>query len=384
MPDKNSLSLLPGATLGILGGGQLGRMFTIAARTMGYRVMVLDPDPQSPAGQMADVHLQADYTDHSALKRMAEACEAVTTEFENVPAESLIELVQYTRVAPGAEAVAIVQDRSREKSWLRENGFATAPFALIMSEADLEHGAEETGFPAVLKLSRFGYDGKGQIRVANLQELKAAFTELNEAPCVLEGFVQLACEVSVVLARTDAGECASWPVGENRHAHGILDTTTVPASVPETLQRLARDTATQVAQKLRYVGVMAVEFFVDRQGNLLVNEIAPRPHNSGHYTLDACVTDQFEQQVRALCGLPLGDTRLLSPVVMVNLLGDVWNTGPDWMALLKHPGIKLHLYGKLEARPGRKMGHYNCLAKILEEAVALAEETRKILGITPG
>jgi len=379
-----NLPILPGATLGILGGGQLGRMFTIAARTMGFRVMVLDPDPQSPAGQMADVHLQADYTDHGALRKMAEACAAVTTEFENVPAASLVELSRYTRVAPNAEAVSIVQDRSREKTWLRENGFATAPFALMETEADLGAAAGETGFPAILKVSRFGYDGKGQVRVGNLEELKAAFADLKGVPCVLEGFVDLASEVSVVLARTDSGECASWPVGENHHARGILDTTSVPASVPEILQQRARDMAIEVAGKLGYAGVMAVEFFVDRSGALLVNEIAPRPHNSGHYTLDACVTDQFEQQVRALCGLPLGDTRLLSPVVMVNLLGDVWESGPDWMALLKHPGIKLHLYGKTEARPGRKMGHYNCLAESREEALALAEETRRSLGITPG
>jgi 5-(carboxyamino)imidazole ribonucleotide synthase len=378
-----NLPILPGATLGILGGGQLGRMFTLAARTMGYRVMVLDPDPLSPAGQMADVHVQADYTDHGALKKMAEACAAVTTEFENVPAASLVELSRYTRVAPNAEAVSIVQDRSQEKTWLRENGFSTAPFALIAYENELDTSATAAGFPAILKVSHFGYDGKGQIRVNNRQELASAFAELKGVPCVLEGFVQLASEVSVVLARTDTGECASWPVGENHHMNGILDTTRVPASVNQAMQERAQATAMRIAEKLGYVGVMAVEFFVDQGGNLLVNEIAPRPHNSGHYTLDACVTDQFEQQVRALCGLPLGDTRLLSPVVMVNLLGDVWPQGPDWMALLRHPGIKLHLYGKAEARPGRKMGHYNCLAESMDSAAELANITRKQLGIIP-
>lgn len=378
-----NLPILPGATLGILGGGQLGRMFTLAARTMGYRAMVLDPDPQSPAGQMADVHVQADYTDHGALKKMAEACAAVTTEFENVPAASLVELSRYTRVAPNAEAVSIAQDRSREKSWLRENGFATAPFALIANEHELEAGATAAGFPAILKVSRFGYDGKGQMRVNNLQELEAAFAELKGVPCVLEGLVRLETEVSVVLARSDTGECKSWPVGENQHINGILDTTRVPAGVSQPIQQRAQEIAMQIAEKLNYAGVMAVEFFVDQVGDLLVNEIAPRPHNSGHYTLDACVTDQFEQQVRALCGLPLGDTRLLSPVVMVNLLGDVWRTGPNWMALLRHPGIKLHLYGKAEARPGRKMGHYNCLAEEIDTAAALAVQTRKALGIIP-
>jgi 5-(carboxyamino)imidazole ribonucleotide synthase len=369
--------------LGILGGGQLGRMFTVAARTMGYRVMVLDPDPQSPAGQMADVHLQADYRDHGALKKLAEACAAVTTEFENVPAASLVELAQYTRVAPSADAVSIVQDRSHEKSWLRDKGFVTAQFALVNSFGELDVAAQSCGFPAILKVSRFGYDGKGQIRVNNVQELKSAFAEFKGVPCVLEGCIQLASEISVVLARSEQGECKAWPVGENHHANGILDTTVVPARVDDSIQRRACESAVQIAQQLAYTGVMAVEFFVDQAGRLMVNEIAPRPHNSGHFTLDACVTDQFEQQVRALCGLPLGDTRLLSPVVMVNLLGDIWKTGPDWMTLLQHPGIKLHLYGKSEARPGRKMGHYNCLAASAEEAIALANLTRSQLGIIP-
>jgi 5-(carboxyamino)imidazole ribonucleotide synthase len=371
-----TLPILPGATLGILGGGQLGRMFTIAARTMGYKVMVLDPDPQSPAGQMADVHLQADYTDHGALKKMGEACAAVTTEFENVPAASLIELARTCRVSPGADAVAIVQDRSREKTWLRENGFATAPFALVGSEAELEAAAQVTGFPAILKVSRFGYDGKGQYRVGSMQELKAAFAELKGIACVLEGFIKLDCEVSVVLGRGDAGECRTWTVGENRHENGILDVSIVPARVPASVAHDAIFSAVEIASRLGYVGVMAVEFFVSG-GHVLVNEIAPRPHNSGHYTLDACATDQFEQQVRALAGLPLGDTRLLSPVVMVNILGDRWtNGGPHWNALLAHPNLKLHLYGKEAARPGRKMGHFNVLDEDLAKALDLAEHMK--------
>lgn len=375
MPTE--LPLLPGATLGMLGGGQLGRMFTIAARTMGYQVMVLDPDAQSPAGEMADVHLQAGYTDHGALKKMAKACAAITTEFENVPAETLTELARYTRVAPVAEAVAIAQDRSREKSWLRDNGFATAPFALVGQADELELAAEKTGLPAILKVSRFGYDGKGQFRVGSISELRAAFAETGGVPCVLERLVRLDGEVSVVLARTDNGECKTWPVGENRHENGILDVSIVPARVPDALAQQARDKAIQIAHKLNYVGVMAVEFFVSGD-QLLVNEIAPRPHNSGHYTLDACVTDQFEQQVRALAGLPLGDTRLLSPVVMVNILGDRWqNGGPHWQTLLAHPGVKLHLYGKQSARPGRKMGHFNVLDESLDAALSLAETLRK-------
>lgn len=372
----SKLPILPGATLGILGGGQLGRMFTIAARTMGYRVMVLDPDSQSPAGRMADVHLQAGYDDHGALKKMGEACAAVTTEFENVPAASLIELAKTCRVSPGADAVAIVQDRSREKTWLADNGFPTAPFALVNGAADLEVAAKTTGFPAILKVSRFGYDGKGQYRVGSLEELKAAFAELEGNACVLEGFVKLDCEVSVVLGRGDAGECRTWTVGENRHENGILDVSIVPARVTDKIARDAVLTAVEIASRLGYVGVMAVEFFVSG-GRLLVNEIAPRPHNSGHYTLDACATDQFEQQVRALAGLPLGDTRLLSPAVMVNILGDRWqNGGPHWDALLIHPGIKLHLYGKESARPGRKMGHFNVLDESLDKALAIAEHMK--------
>jgi 5-(carboxyamino)imidazole ribonucleotide synthase len=379
LPILPTLPILPGATLGILGGGQLGRMFTIAARTMGYKVMVLDPDFASPAGQMADVHLQADYTDHGALKQLGAACAAVTTEFENVPAASLIELSNHCRVSPGAAAVAIAQDRSHEKSWLREQGFATAPFALIDSEADLKAALTATGTPALLKVSRFGYDGKGQARIHSLADARAAFREFGGQPCVLEGFVKLEREVSVVLARSDAGECALFPVAENRHENGILDVSIVPARMPDSLAQRARDMARAIADKLGYVGVMAVEFFVVG-GRLMVNEIAPRPHNSGHYTLDACVTDQFEQQVRALAGLPLGDTRLLSPVAMVNILGDRWhNGGPHWDALLAHDNIKLHLYGKEAARPGRKMGHFNVLDADLETALSLAEQMRHAL-----
>ncbi|HMM46765.1 MAG TPA: 5-(carboxyamino)imidazole ribonucleotide synthase [Thiobacillaceae bacterium] len=376
---ETALPILPGATLGILGGGQLGRMFTVAARTMGYKVMVLDPDPTSPAGRVADIHLQAEYTDHAALGQLGAACAAVTTEFENVPAASLIELAGLSRMSPGASCVAIAQDRSHEKSWLAENGFATAPFALVQSEADLDAGLAATGTPALLKIGRFGYDGKGQARVGNLAEARAAFRKFGGQPCVLESVVKLDCEISVVLARSDAGECVPFPIAENRHENGILDLSIVPARVTERIAAEARDIARAVADRLGYVGVMAVEFFVV-DGRLLVNEIAPRPHNSGHYTLDACVTDQFEQQVRATAGLPLGDTRLLSPAVMVNILGDRWRHGdPDWRTLLAHPGVKLHLYGKEAARPGRKMGHFNVLNAELPAALALAERLREAL-----
>ncbi len=374
-----AIPIMPGATLGILGGGQLGRMFTIAAHTMGYRVMVLDPDAESPAGQMADVHVQADYTDHDALRKLGQSCAAVTTEFENVPAASLIALAGYCRVSPGAEAVAIVQDRSHEKTWLHAQGFATAPFAIVTAMSELEAAMARIGAPALLKVSRFGYDGKGQTRVNTPNEARAAFTEFGGQICVLEGFVSLDCEISVVLARDDAGHCALFPVAENQHVNGILDVSIVPARVSDALITQANAMACDVADKLAYVGVMAVEFFV-ANGDLLINEIAPRPHNSGHYTLDACVTDQFEQQVRVLAGLPLGDTRLLSPVTMVNILGDRWiDRAPSWDMLLAHPAIKLHLYGKADARAGRKMGHFNVLDADASAALALAVQMRDAL-----
>ncbi|MBT9567993.1 MAG: 5-(carboxyamino)imidazole ribonucleotide synthase [Thiobacillus sp.] len=382
MSNKSSrrpTPILPGATLGILGGGQLGRMFTLAARTMGYKVMVLDPDATSPAGQLADLHVQADYSDGAALKQLGEACAAITTEFENVPAASLIELARHCRVAPNASAVAIAQDRSHEKTWLGDHGFATAPFAIVTSETELEAGLAQTGAPALLKVSRFGYDGKGQARVTTLEDALAAFRKFGNQACVLEGFVKLDAEVSVVLARNDAGDCALFPVAENQHVNGILDISIVPARVPDRLAIQASDMARAIADELDYVGILAVEFFV-ADGRLLINEVAPRPHNSGHFTLDACVTDQFEQQVRVLCDLPLGDTRLLSPVVMLNILGDRWHGGgPHWDALLAHPAIKLHLYGKETARPGRKMGHCNVLDADLNAALALAVHMRDAL-----
>jgi 5-(carboxyamino)imidazole ribonucleotide synthase len=378
--------LLPGATLGVVGGGQLGRMFTLAARVMGYRVVVLDPDPNSPAGQVADTHLKADYTDAVALLRMGSLCDAVTTEFENVPAQSMEMLAKHCPVAPSASALAVAQDRLAEKTHAREAGCATAPFASIETEADLDTAWAAIGAPALLKTRRLGYDGKGQARVDSREDLTDAFRHLGRVPCLLEGFLPLEREVSVVLARNARDEIAFFPLAENRHRQGILDISIVPARVPEPLADQARDMAAHLAREMDYVGVMAVEFFVlrgdeDGPARVIFNEMAPRPHNSGHYTLDACATDQFQQQVRALCDLPLGDPRLLSPVVMVNLLGDAWTPEPLWDALLKHPGVQLHLYGKAEARAGRKMGHYNCLAPTVEEALALALETRASLGI---
>jgi 5-(carboxyamino)imidazole ribonucleotide synthase len=374
--------ILPGATLGVLGGGQLGRMFTVAALTMGYRVIVLDPDKNSPAGMIASEHICADYRDAAALERMSRECAAVTTEFENVHADSLRILARHCIVRPGGDAVAIVQDRAREKSFLRDNGFATAPFAVINRAADLDDAVTTTGFPALLKISRFGYDGKGQMKVDSLEEARAAFAAMGGESCVLEGFLPLAAELSVVLARDHAGNTACYPPAENQHRNGILDISMAPARVPQKVADQARDMAIGIAEKLQYCGVMAVEFFLLEGERIVVNEIAPRPHNSGHYTLDACLTSQFEQQVRALCGLPLGDPWLFAPVVMVNLLGDVWgDSQPEWGAILRHTNIKLHLYGKLAARPGRKMGHFNCVAPTLDAALATALRARADIGV---
>ena len=369
--------LLPGATLGMLGGGQLGRMFTIAARNLGYRVMVLDPDPLSPAGQVADLHLCAGYQDETALTQMGRECAAVTTEFENVPAQTLRALAQHCPVKPGAEAVEIAQNRVAEKTWLHAHGFTTAPFAVVAAQADIAAACVATGFPAVLKVSRFGYDGKGQARVDSLGEAQAAFAAMGGEVCVLEKMLALECELSVVVGRNEAGACALYPVAENIHEAGILAISIVPARVNPTLAQTARATAQAIAGQLGYCGVMAVEFFVVDGGRLVVNEIAPRPHNSGHYTLDACLTSQFEMQVRTLCNLPIGATMQHTPAVMVNLLGDLWGASqPNWAALLQYPAAKLHLYGKQSARPARKMGHFTCVDASLETALALAQTIR--------
>ncbi len=373
--------LLPGATLGVLGGGQLGRMFTLAARVMGYKVVVLDPDPGSPAGQVADIHLKATYTDAVALLHMAELCQAITTEFENVPARSLEILARKCFVAPSAEAVEVAQDRLLEKTRAQAFGCDTAPFANIEDEGFLVHAWSAINGPALLKTRRLGYDGKGQIRVDSLDDLVTAFDNLGRIPCLLEARLALHQEISIVLARNADGEIAFFPVAENLHRNGILDISIVPARVDETQAEQARRMAARIANGLAYVGVMAVEFFLLEDGRIIFNEMAPRPHNSGHFTLDACLTDQFQQQVRALAGLPLGDARLLTPVVMVNLLGDIWQPEPAWAGLLAHPNIQLHLYGKAEARPGRKMGHFNCLASSVTEALDLAEQARAGLGM---
>ncbi|MEJ2438148.1 MAG: 5-(carboxyamino)imidazole ribonucleotide synthase [Gammaproteobacteria bacterium] len=373
--------ILPEATLGVLGGGQLGRMFTVAARTMGYKVIVLDPDPVSPAAALANEHLQKEYTDPQALDYLAAQCAAVTTEFENVPVAALRTLEAQCLVRPGADAVAYAQDRIREKTFIRDCGLATAPFHPVHNAAELEAALATVRLPAILKTAALGYDGKGQRPVTDPAQAHAAFAELGNTPCVLEERVDLQMELSVLVARSIRGEIAVYPPGENIHVHGILDTSIVPARTSADVIERATSMARSLAEQLDYCGLLAVEFFLTKDNELLINEIAPRPHNSGHYTLDACLTNQFEQQVRMLCGLPPGDTRLMSPVVMINLLGDLWANGePGWDKLFQHPHAKLHLYGKQSARPGRKMGHYNVLDADVDQALAVAQQIYKAIG----
>ncbi|WP_416234623.1 5-(carboxyamino)imidazole ribonucleotide synthase [Methylophaga sp. OBS4] len=367
--------ILPGATLGMLGGGQLGRMFTTAAQTMGYKVVVFDPDPQSPAGVIAEQHICAKYDNEKALEKLAQSCDAITTEFENIPAATLAFLEQKTIVHPSSKALATTQNRNVEKAFIASLGIPTVPFAAIHDVDDIAAAEQTIQFPAILKVATFGYDGKGQVVCQSLQEVYQAFDALGNVECVLEQRIDLEREISVVLARSTSGMVTNFPVAENVHINGILHTTTVPSGVPVEQAQQALQMADKIAEGLDYVGTMAVEFFVSTSGEIIANEIAPRPHNSGHYTVDACHTSQFEQQVRMLCGLPSGNCDLISPVVMVNLLGDVWGSSvPHWNTLLVHPNIKLHLYGKQEARPGRKMGHFNILANNTQQAMELAEK----------
>jgi 5-(carboxyamino)imidazole ribonucleotide synthase len=384
MSAANLPTILPPATLGMLGGGQLGRFFVNAAHEMGYPVWVLDPDKNSPAGRLAERHFCAAYDDLAALDAFAAGCAAITTEFENVPASTLDYLAKFVPVRPSAAAVATCQNRIGEKTFLRDNGFPHGPFIAVASEDDLKN-APATLFPAILKVARFGYDGKGQATVDSIDAALLAFARFNGEHCVLEQRLPLDVEVSVVLARDGLGRIACFPAGENLHSNGILDVSIVPARTAADLTREAADIAARIAETLGYIGSLGVEFFVS-QGRLLVNEMAPRPHNSGHYTLDACFTNQFEQQVRALCGLPLGEARAHSAAVMVNLLGDLWYEGdhyrePDWARLYALPNLKLHLYGKHHARPGRKMGHFTVIGNDAESVRQTALAARHAIGI---
>ncbi len=370
-----TLPLGPGATLGVLGGGQLGRMFAVEALRMGYRVVVLDPDPNSPAGLIATQHIQAPFDDATALAEMSAVCDAITIEFENIPAASVRTLSESTRVTPSAACIEVAQDREIEKDFAARAGLKTAPYGVIRHEDDIEEACEVTGFPCILKTSRLGYDGKGQVVCQQIADVKAAFASVGAVPCVLEQRINLAMEISVVLCRSDDGTTTPFPVAENQHVNGILDISIAPAAADDALQQLAIESAVKLSHALNYVGVMAVEFFISAEGELLVNEMAPRPHNSGHFTLDATASSQFEQQVRMLCGLPAASCDLLSPVVMLNLLGDRWAGGePAWSLLYQKPQARLHLYAKASARAGRKMGHVNFLDHSRESVIQLAQD----------
>jgi 5-(carboxyamino)imidazole ribonucleotide synthase len=381
------MTLWPGASLGVMGGGQLGRMFVHAAQQMGYATVVLDPDPASPAGAVAHRHIRAEYLDPQGLAALMESAAAITTEFENVPAEALRTLAAERPVAPSAAAVAVCQDRAAEKAHFVAAGVPCAPHALI--ETDAQCAAVEAALlPGILKTARLGYDGKGQVRVRDRAELAAAWQRLQGVPCVLEQMLPLALELSVIVARGRDGAAVHFPVQQNLHRDGVLAVTQVPApGVDAALAGAAIDAAGRIAATLDYVGVLCVEFFVLQDGSLVANEMAPRPHNSGHYSIDACDVSQFDLQVRTLAGLPLAAPRLHSPCVMLNLLGDLWfdadgrERAPDWPAVLALPGVHLHLYGKAAARPGRKMGHLTVTAEGLAAANAVARDAARRLGL---
>ena len=384
--------LAPGATLGVLGGGQLGRMFVHAAQAMGYRTAVLDADPMSPAGLVAHAHVPTAYLDEAGLQALAREADAVTTEFESVPAEALERLAASVPVAPAAAAIAIAQDRAREKALFEQCGVPAVPHTVIESTADLA-GIDDALLPGILKTAGLGYDGKGQVRVGTREELAAGFTELGEVRCVLERRLELAYELSVILARGVDGDVVALPVQENVHTGGILAVTTVPAPSPTPQVAAAVvEAAKTIAAHLEYVGVLCVEFFVLRDGSLVANEMAPRPHNSGHYSIDACDVSQFELQVRTLAALPLVEPTLTQPAVMLNLLGDLWFPGdgddqrePDWAAVLAIPGAHLHLYGKAQARRARKMGHLTITAVTPAAAHEAATRAAAALGLpAPG
>lgn len=356
--------------MGILGGGQLGRMLAIAARRMGYRVHAYEPQPDCPAGQICDGEVNAPYTDSASLRAFAERVDVISFEFENIPRSAVEAVASIRPVRPRGEVLHICQNREREKTFLQANGFPCAPFRVVDSSEALRTALAEIGTPAVLKTADFGYDGKGQIKITGEVDADEIWKRFGAPRGVLEKWIPFQAELSVVCARGLDGTIAAFPASENIHTNHILDLSIVPARFAASILKRAEDLASEIISKLDVVGLLAVEFFLTSNGELLVNELAPRPHNSGHFTFDACVTSQFEQQLRAVCGLPLGSPQLLRPVVMWNILGDLWNHGtPDWSAVLRDPRAKLHLYGKSEARPGRKMGHVCLTAETTEEAL---------------
>lgn len=371
----------------MLGGGQLGRMFCHAAQRLGYRVAVLDPAQDSPAGAVADLHIRAAYDDAEGIRQLAQRCPAVTTEFENVPASTLEQLAaEGVAVSPGAFAVAIVQDRTKEKAFIRSAGVPVAPYAPVFEKNDIAI-ASQSLFPGILKAARLGYDGKGQVRVATREEAMQAWDDLKTEACVLEAFAPLDYEISVVIARGRDGQAVTYDAARNEHRDGILAVSTVdPDALEPGLQERASRLAKELARELDYCGVMCVECFVLTDGSLLVNEVAPRPHNSGHHTIDSCGSSQFDQQVRTMAGLPLGCTQTLRPSVMLNLLGDLWfengvQREPDWAGVLRVPQAHLHLYGKTEPRLGRKMGHITITGDTLAQAQERAAQAAGALGL---
>ncbi len=372
----------PGNTLGILGGGQLGRMLGQAAQTLGYRVHVFEPAGPCPAGAVANREVNASYDDTAALTAFARECSVVTYEFENIPSGPLAAIAPLVPLRPAAEVLHTTQNRQREKAWLRANGIPHARYAEAL-DGDIAPAIAEVGLPCVVKTADFGYDGKGQMKIADAAELERAVAIFRGRRCVVERWVEFACEVSVIVARGTTGEVKAFPVAENIHTHHILDFSIVPARVSESVAREAERLAAAIAEKLGVVGLLAVEMFVTAAGDVLVNELAPRPHNSGHWSIDGCETSQFEQHVRAVCGLPLGGVAVREPTVMVNILGDAWKWrdgkiagDPNWAAVLAEPRAKLHLYGKTEPRPGRKMGHFTVRADTIEAALARATEIK--------
>lgn len=378
--------ILPGSTIGCLGGGQLGRMFALAARKMGYRVHTVDPTHDSPTGQISDREYNAAFDDIPTLLEFTAGVDVVTYEFENIPVAALDALAPKVILRPGRNVLYTTQNRQREKEFLLSNGFPVASFRVVNNEAQLRRAVVALDFPCVLKTADFGYDGKGQQKINADTDLTAVWQCHGERTGVVESWIPFTAELSVVVARgynkvSGENQVQAFPPTVNEHENHILATSVAPAPLAASIAARAQSIASEITARLDVVGLLAVEFFLTRTGDLLVNELAPRPHNSGHYSFDACVTSQFEQQLRAVCGLPLGDTRLLSPVLMRNLLGDVWANGtPDWPRLLALPGLRLHLYGKSEPRPGRKMGHYCVLSPSVEQAWEIDAEAQKILG----
>jgi len=375
-----SRPILPGATVGVLGSGQLGRMFAIAARRMGYRVHTFSPADDTPMGQVADREAVGDYNDLDAIAEFARRVDVVTFEFENVPYEAAVAAAEHVPVRPDGRVLHVAQHRQREKDFLASAGFPTAPFEHVTDRAALTAAVDRIGMPCVLKTAGFGYDGKGQAVIRCADDVDTAWQAIGAGEAVLEGFVDFEREISVVAARGCDGDFAHFGVTENRHADHILDVSIPDADLDPVVVDNAVTMTREVLDSLDVVGVLCVEFFLCRDGNLIINELAPRPHNSGHFSFDACITSQFEQQLRAVCALPLGDTRRLRPSAMVNLLGDLWHDGtPDWQAALADPSLKLHLYGKAQARPGRKMGHMVAFADSGEQAAGRALAARDAL-----